>query len=79
MNLNERINADFMIAFKAKQMGKKNFLGVIRGEIQTQVGKGLEPNDQNITKIVKKIEKSLLQGMAALWQRANSVSKKCQP
>ena len=61
MNLNERINADFMTAFKAKQMEKKNFLGVIKGDIQTNAGNGIEPTDENVIKIVKKMEKSLLE------------------
>lgn len=59
MTLLEQINADFIAAFKAKDMDKKNFLGVIKGEVQTQQGKGVEPTDANVVKIVKKMEKSL--------------------
>jgi hypothetical protein len=29
MNLKERINSDFMIAYKAKDMNKKTFLGIL--------------------------------------------------
>jgi uncharacterized protein YqeY len=30
MTLKEQINADFMTAFKAKDMERKNFLGVVK-------------------------------------------------
>jgi uncharacterized protein YqeY len=30
MNLKERINSDFMIAYKAKDMNKKTFLGILK-------------------------------------------------
>ena len=33
MTLSEQINAEFMIAFKNKEMEKKNFLGVVKGKI----------------------------------------------
>jgi uncharacterized protein YqeY len=36
MNLKERINSDFMIAYKAKDMNKKTFLGILKGTLQTQ-------------------------------------------
>ena len=48
-----------MTAFKAKDMNKKNFLGVIKGEIDAMSGKGMEPTDENVLKVVKKMEKSL--------------------
>lgn len=59
MDLKERINADFMRAFKAKDMTKKNFLGLIKGEIQNNEGRGIEATDEVVTAIVKKMEKSL--------------------
>ena len=58
-NLKEKINQDFMIAFKNKEMEKKNFLGVIKGEIQNAEGRGVESNDENVMSILKKVEKSL--------------------
>lgn len=61
MKLLEKIDSDFINAFKSKQIDKKNFLGVIRGEIQTQRGKGIQPTNENIIKIIKKIEKSLIE------------------
>lgn len=60
-NLKDKIAKDFMEAFKAKDMNKKNFLGVVKGEIQLQEGRGVEPTDENVLKVLKKIEKSLKQ------------------
>jgi uncharacterized protein YqeY len=59
--LKETINQDFMTAFKAKDMNKKNFLGVIKGEIQNAELRGISPTDENVIAILKKMEKSLLQ------------------
>ena len=59
--LKEKINQDFMTAFKAKDMNKKNFLGVIKGEIQNAELRGISPTDENVIGILKKMEKSLLQ------------------
>jgi uncharacterized protein YqeY len=57
--LKEKINQDFMTAFKSKEMEKKNFLGVIKGEIQNAEGRGVESTDENVMSILKKVEKSL--------------------
>lgn len=61
MTLKERINADFMVAFKNKEMNKKNFLGVIKGEIQNTELRGISPTDENVLNILRKMEKSLTQ------------------
>jgi uncharacterized protein YqeY len=61
MSLKERINVDFMDAFKSKQMDKKNFLGVVKGEIQNEVGRSGKDDDETVINILKKIEKSLKQ------------------
>ena len=61
MKLTERINADFMEAFKAKDMNKKNFLGVVKCEIQNEVGRSGKDDDETVLGILKKIEKSLKQ------------------
>lgn len=61
MTLKERINADFMLAFKNKDMPKKNFLGVIKGEIQTEEGRTGVATDEVVLGILKKMEKSLTQ------------------
>ena len=61
-NLKEQINKDFMTAFKRGESGRveKNFLGVIKGEIQNSEGrKNWEATDENVLKILKKSEKSL--------------------
>ncbi len=60
-NLKDKISEDFMKAFKAKDMDKKNFLGVVKGEIQLQEGRGIDSTDENVLKVLKKIEKSLKQ------------------
>jgi len=61
MTLKEKINADFMTAFKSKNMVTKSILSVVKGEIQT-----LEKNigsdnlsDAEVTKILTKTVKSL--------------------
>lgn len=61
MTLKERINADFMTAFKAKNMVAKSILSVIKGEIQTvEKNTGSENlSDVEVTKILTKTVKSL--------------------
>ena len=61
MNLKETINADFITAFKAKEMAKKTFLGILKGEIQNTELRGVESSDENVLVILKKMEKSLNQ------------------
>lgn len=60
MNLTEQINADFIAAFKAKEMEKKNFLGLIKGEIQNEASRpNAVINDETVLAILRKMEKSL--------------------
>ena len=61
MSLREQINAEFMLAFKNKEMEKKNFLGVVKGEIQNEEGRGVKVTDDVVISILKKMEKSLTQ------------------
>jgi uncharacterized protein YqeY len=61
MTLKEQINADFMVAFKNKEMDKKNFLGVVKGEIQNEEGRSGTVTDEVVLPILKKMEKSLIQ------------------
>ena len=61
MNLKEKINADFLEAFKAKDMEKKNFLGLLKGEIQTDEGRGTVTTNETVISILRKMEKSLKQ------------------
>ena len=59
MTIKEQINADFMVAYKAKEMKKKDFLGVLKGAIQTQEGKLIESTDENVLKVIKSLEKGI--------------------
>ena len=59
MTLKEKINVDFIEAFKAKNMVKKTFLGILKGEIQNEEGRGTISTDESVLIIVKKMEKSL--------------------
>jgi uncharacterized protein YqeY len=61
MSLKEKINEDFILAFKAKEMEKKNFLGVIKGEIQNEESRNVGVTDESVMGILKKMEKSLKQ------------------
>lgn len=61
MSLKEKINVDFMTAFKAKDMDRKNFLGVVKGEIQNEEGRGTVATDDVVLGILRKMEKSLTQ------------------
>ena len=61
MILKEKINTDFMIAFKSKNMISKNILSVVKGEIQT-IEKNIGSDnlsDDEVTKILTKTVKSL--------------------
>lgn len=59
--LKEKISADYMSAFKAKNTIAKNLLSVIKGEVQTiEKNLGVENlSDEEITKILNKTVKSL--------------------
>lgn len=59
--LKEKINADYMTAFKSKNVVAKNLLSVIKGEIQTiEKNIGVETlSDDEVTKILNKTVKSL--------------------
>jgi uncharacterized protein YqeY len=61
MTLKEQINADFMTAFKGKNVVAKGILSVVKGEIQT-VEKNVGTDnlsDAEVTKILTKTVKSL--------------------
>lgn len=60
MTIKDRVNADFAEAYKAKNMVKKNFLGVVKGAIQTQESKvGFEANDVGYLKVINSLNKSI--------------------
>jgi uncharacterized protein YqeY len=59
MLLKEKINEDFLIAYKSKEMEKKNFLGVLKGAIQAQEGRMIDSTDENVLKVIKAMEKGI--------------------
>jgi len=66
MTLKERINADFMTAFKNKDNVRKTILGVLKASIQTQeknAGQS-DMSDEDVMKILNKQVKSLNESIA---------------
>jgi uncharacterized protein YqeY len=59
--LKEKINSDYMSAFRSKNTVAKNLLSVIKGEIQTtEKNTGVENmSDEDVIKILNKTVKSL--------------------
>jgi uncharacterized protein len=75
MKLKEQINNDFMEAYKAKNFQKKNFLGVLKGAIQTNEGKMIESTDENVLKVVKSFEKGLKETIEAKIKLGQDISE----
>ena len=74
MNLKERVNADYLKAFKEKNTVAKNLLSVVKGEIQT-----VEKNtgsaslsDEEVIKILNKTAKSLKETINAGSEQAKA-------
>jgi uncharacterized protein YqeY len=65
MTLKEKINKDYIEAFKAKNTVKKNLLSVIKGEIQTfEKNTSVENlSDEDVAKILNKTVKSLKENL----------------
>jgi uncharacterized protein YqeY len=65
MSLKEQLNADFIKAFKEGESGrdKKNFLGLLKGEIQTEETRNgaIANSDDLVMSVFKRMEKSLKQ------------------
>lgn len=61
MTLKERVNADYLKAFKEKNTVAKNLLSVVKGEIQTiEKNTGsVSLSDEEVIKILNKTAKSL--------------------
>lgn len=55
MNLIEKINQDFMAAYKAKEMEKKDFLGVVKTEVTKE---SKTPEDSYIVNKIKSMIKN---------------------
>ncbi len=68
MTLKERISADYMAAFKAKETASKNLLSVIKGEIQTaEKNTGVESMpDEEVAKILNKTAKGLSESISKM-------------
>lgn len=65
MTSKEQISADFLAAYKAKDMVKKNFLGVLKGTIETEQGKLTGDITEDLVQaIVKKFEKNIRENIA---------------
>lgn len=75
MTLKEKINADFMEAYKSKDMEKKNFLGVLKGALQTQEGKQIESTDENVLKVIKAFEKGINETIESKTKIGEDVSQ----
>lgn len=61
MTLRERIDSDYKTAFKERNLGKKTFLSVIKGEIENEASRTGNVTDETVLAILKKMEKSLKQ------------------
>lgn len=68
MTLKEKINSDYIEAFKAKNTVKKNLLSVIKSEIQTIEKNSQIQNlgDEDVIKILNKTSKSLKETLSLL-------------
>ena len=68
MKLKEKINKDYIEAFKAKNTVAKNLLSVIKGEIQTiEKNTSVENlSDEDVTKILNKSVKSFKETIKSL-------------
>jgi uncharacterized protein YqeY len=68
MTLKEKINKDYIEAFKAKNTVAKNLLSVIKGEIQTvEKNTGVENlSDEDVSKILNKTVKSLKETLTSV-------------
>jgi hypothetical protein len=59
-----RISDDFKKAYLERDMKKKNFLSVLKGEIKLLEGRGEELNDETVLKVIKKFEKSIKENIS---------------
>jgi uncharacterized protein YqeY len=62
MTIKERINADFIKAFKEKDFARKDFLGLLKSEIQNEETRpNAVSSDANTLLILRRMEKTLKQ------------------
>lgn len=73
-NLKEKINADYITAFKAKETVKKNLLGVIKAAITAEEQKPGNPQigDKEIMAVLKSVRK----GIAEVIEKTDSAEAK---
>lgn len=79
MSLKVKINADYLSAFKNKDVVTKNLLSVIKGELQTlEKNTGVDNiSDDEVTKILNKNVKSLKETISLMNEGASKeVTKK---
>lgn len=63
--LKDKIAADFLVAYKAKDMIKKNFLGTLKGAIETETGKiSGDITEEAVLAIIKKFDKNVKENIA---------------
>ena len=73
MKLREKISADYMTAFKEKNVVAKNLLSVVKGEIQTvEKNIGSQLSDEDVIKILQKSAKSLKEMVSSGSESAQS-------
>lgn len=58
MDIQERVNADFLLAFKSGDTFKKTLLGVIKGEFQNEASR---KDGASALEVLLRMQKSLLQ------------------
>lgn len=75
MTLKEQINADFITAYKNQDFEKKDFLGLLKGDIQNNVGKMIPDTDENILKVIKIFEKNITEVINVKKEHGQSVEK----
>ena len=76
MELKERINRDYIVAFKERNATAKNLLSVIKGEIQTAEKNTGTQNlpDEAVIKILNKTAKSIKETIASISGEALAIS-----
>lgn len=61
MELKNRIDKDYITAFKSKDVMSKNLLGTIKGELQTMEKNGTPMTDEAVVALLTKFQKSTKQ------------------
>jgi hypothetical protein len=78
MTIKAKIATDFLIAFKARETEKKNFLGLIKATIDTEEKSASnqgELTDESVIKILAKFEKNIDEVIKAVSADADALAK----